>query len=153
MAAGASFPTGVPHLLIRASRLRQTRVGPWRRTLCRSMVCVGTVHNKYTRSPLRTARRSVGGLGNSSEGGRGAWTDAHPANKLVSARTTHALRRWRVDFIRGISLPCVQGAASSCPKRQCGDWDSFFLSAHLCAPVVKPFLPRQTEPRLNPTEN
>jgi hypothetical protein len=45
--------------------------------VCRSVVVVGTVHASMTRSPLRVARRSDGGLGNSSDGGCGGVIDAH----------------------------------------------------------------------------
>jgi len=79
-AAGAS-PTGDPHSFNTGSTPRQIRVGPTLRIRCRSVVIVGTVHVSVTRSPLRVARRSDGGFGNSSDGGRGGPIDAHPANQ------------------------------------------------------------------------
>ena len=80
-AGGGASPTGVPHSLIVGSRLRQIRVLPRKRTLCRSVVCAGIVQVRVTLSPLRAARRSLGGLGNSSEGGKGGPIDAQPVSQ------------------------------------------------------------------------
>src|SRR5690348_17747238 len=76
------FAMGVPHSLS-APGPRQIRVGPRLRAVCRSVVTFGTVQVSVTRFPLRAARRSVGGLGKSSEGGCGGCTVAHAVNKKI----------------------------------------------------------------------
>src|SRR6267142_716866 len=62
-------PTGVPHCVNSVASVLQMRVRPILRTICRSVVEVGMVQVSVTRSPLRTARRSEGGFGKSSDGG------------------------------------------------------------------------------------
>jgi uncharacterized membrane protein len=69
----------VPHWVNCTVTPRQIRVDPKVRTVCRSVVTLGIVQVRVTRSPLRTARRSVGGLGSSSEGGCGGPIVAHAA--------------------------------------------------------------------------
>jgi hypothetical protein len=55
------------------------------------VVSAGTVQVSTTLSPLRAARKSVGGLGNSSDGGRGGPIAAHPANTSGASATTSFL--------------------------------------------------------------
>jgi hypothetical protein len=70
-----------------APTLLQMRVFPKYRTLCRSVVRAGIVQVSVTLSPLRTACRSVGGFGNSSDGGSGAPIEAHPLAHTNAPRT------------------------------------------------------------------
>jgi hypothetical protein len=60
------------------------------RTVCRSVVTVGIVHVSVTLSPLRVARKSEGGLGNSSDGGCGGAIVAH-AVSISDAPSTSIL--------------------------------------------------------------
>lgn len=85
--AGIS-PTGVPHCVVCMEAMRQTRVGPTFRIVWRSVVTLGTVQVRVTRLPLRTARRSDGGLGKYSEGGCGGFIVAHPMNIDGAANTS-----------------------------------------------------------------
>jgi len=71
-----------------APALLQIRVGPIEVTNCRSVVRSGIVQLSVTALPLRAARRSLGGFGNSSEGGNGGPIDAQPAN--ISGKHTGA---------------------------------------------------------------
>jgi hypothetical protein len=77
---GAAVANPVPTLL-------QMRVFPKYRTLCRSVVRAGIVQVSVTLSPLRAACRSVGGFGNSSDGGSGAPIEAHPLAHTNAPRT------------------------------------------------------------------
>ena len=74
---GTDSPKGLLHCVNWIGNPRQIRVGPKLRTVCRSVVTLGIVQVRVTRSPLRAARRSVGGFGNSSDGGCGGPIVAH----------------------------------------------------------------------------
>jgi hypothetical protein len=86
-----------------ASALRQIRVSPTTFIFCRSVVTLGTVHVKLTRSPLRTARKSAGGFGNFSDGGFGGAMLAHAVNssgaqKSAMVRHVGSIRLNRIEF-------------------------------------------------------
>jgi len=76
--AGAS-PAGVPQV-VNSPGPRQICVGPTLWITCRSVVVVGIVQVRVTFLPFREARRSDGGLGRSSDGGRGGPIVAQAAN-------------------------------------------------------------------------
>src|SRR5206468_927876 len=81
---------------------RQMSVEPRPRGVSRSVVIVGIVQVRLTRSPLRVARKSVGGFGSSNEGGCGGPIVAHAAriNVVLTAKTSlcamRLMRRKRV---------------------------------------------------------
>jgi hypothetical protein len=84
-------------------------VFPKYRTLCRSVVRSGTLHVSVTRSPLREARKSDGGFGNSSDGGLGGPIDAHPQRQKQPATISNifpvrTLMRRTTDYITRRSL-------------------------------------------------
>ena len=58
-------------------------VGPRLRSVSRSVVTVGIVQVRLTRSPLREARKSAGGFGSSNDGGCGGPIVAHAASIKV----------------------------------------------------------------------
>src|SRR5579862_1976336 len=78
----------VPHCVRCALSPRQTFVGPTARSVCRSVVLLGTVHVSVTCSPLRVARKSDGGFGKSSDGGCGGATLAHAVISNDTPRAT-----------------------------------------------------------------
>src|SRR5207244_13585876 len=98
------------HWLMTASRRRQIRVGPRCRADCRSVVKTGTLQVRYTLLPLCAARRSVGGLGRSSDGGIGAPVEAQPANKAVAARADNAPYTWRRNYMTPGSMRSTEGS-------------------------------------------
>jgi hypothetical protein len=88
-----------------APTLLQMRVFPKYRTLCRSVVRAGIVQVSVTLSPLRDACRSVGGFGNSSDGGSGAPIEAHPLAHTNAPRTGS-------NFLSGIFMRKYKGTSA-----------------------------------------
>jgi hypothetical protein len=135
---GTACPTGVPHCVRGVSPPRQICVAPIcalppcvvaDRILCLSVVFSGTVQVKITVSPLRTPRKSVGGLGNSSDGGCGGAIDAHPA----SNKNTIIIGTTAVSFVRENRILLNFLPLTSCFKyrEEPGKNNATILAAHL----------------------
>lgn len=94
-AGGATDPTTGVHSfsLIDASKLRHISVFPKYRNFWRTVVREGMVQVSTTLSPLRAARRSEGGLGNSSEGGSGGPIEAQPVQNEVAIASSKVARK------------------------------------------------------------
>src|SRR5579864_2587087 len=89
-------PTATPHSVNSVFIARQIRVAPKLRTRCRSVVIVGIVQVSTARPPFRTARRSDGGLGKSSDGGKGGPIVAQAVKKTTIATAAKSLKEDRL---------------------------------------------------------
>jgi hypothetical protein len=107
-----------------APTLLHMRVFPKYRTLWRSVVRAGIVQVSVTLSPLRDAWRSVGGFGNSSDGGSGAPIEAHPL-----AHTN--VPRIGSNFLSGIFMRNYKG--TSAVKRL--NYEMHNKNSRTCVPV------------------
>ena len=115
---GEVSPTGLPQAFRVVSRLRQMFVLPKYRSFWWSVVRAGTFQVRFTRLPLRAACKSVGGLGNSSEGGMGGPIDAHP---VMTKSAASGLSRFRLICMRrnnkGTTNPCQLAVSFSWGRR------------------------------------
>jgi hypothetical protein len=89
---GATDATISAHPFSGAPKLRHISVFPKYRTFWRTVVRDGIVQLSSTLSPLRTARRSDGGLGTSSDGGSGGPIEAQPVQIKVAATSSRVAR-------------------------------------------------------------
>src|SRR5258708_35065434 len=104
------------------------------------------VQVRVTLSPLRTARRSAGGCGNSSEGGRGGPIEAQPVNPInVVVAISNSPREslmCRNDRLHQMGLGCAlkrHGHGRPLPNRRNGVLSTcqvpYCLPEHLAMPV------------------
>jgi len=89
-------PTAIPHSVNSAFTARQIRVAPKLRVRCRSVVIVGIVQVNTTRPPFRAACRSDGGLGKSSDGGKGGPIVAQAVRKTTIPNAAKSLKEDRL---------------------------------------------------------
>ena len=130
-------PTTILHSVNSVFSARQIRVAPMLRVPCRSVVIVGIVQVSTIRPPFRAARRSDGGFGKSSDGGKGGPMVAQAVRKTTIPNVAKSLKE---DCLIEKGQPIRSASPST---RSMGPWRV------IPAPRVIPSTPPRHRERLS----